>query len=405
MFREAWRLQREHFWVEDMSGLNWDAIYDRYLPLVDRVTTRSELSDLLWELQGELGTSHAYEFGGEYRAGPRYRQGFLGADFERDADGAYRIAALAGGDPWDQEATSALTRPGVDVRPGDALLAVNGQPVGGDVTPGERLVNLAEQEVLLTVRRGDEAPRTVAVRALADERTARYRDWVDAKRRAVHEATGGRVGYVHIPDMGPRGYAEFHRGYLREYDHEALIVDVRFNGGGHVSGLLLQKLARRRMGYDFPRWEAPEPYPAESPRGPLVCLTNEQAGSDGDIFSHTFKLLKLGPLLGKRTWGGVIGINGRHSLADGTVTTQPEYSFFFDDVGWRVENYGTDPDIEVENAPQDYARGADPQLERSIAVALQLLVERPAHAPRPTERPRFAPPKLAPRESGVAADD
>jgi tricorn protease len=282
---------------------------------------------------------------------------------------------------------------------GDVVLAINGQPVGPDATPGERLVNLAEQEVLLTVRRGDEAPLTVTVRALADERPGRYRDWVAGRRRLVHERTEGRVGYVHVPDMGPDGYAEFHRGYLVEYDREALIVDVRHNGGGHVSGLLLEKLARRRMGYDFARWSAPAPYPSESPRGPLVALTNEQAGSDGDIFSHTFKLMRLGPLVGKRTWGGVIGIHPRHTLADGTVTTQPEFSFFFDDVGWQVENYGTEPDVEVDNAPQDYARGADPQLERAIALALELLAARPPHAPRPTDRPRLTPPRLAPRDS------
>src|SRR5205823_6303847 len=158
---------------------------------------------------------------------------------------------------------------------------------------------------------------------------------------------------------GAEGYAEFHRSYLTEYDRDALVVDVRANGGGHVSGLLLEKLARRRVGYDFPRWSAPKPYPDESPAGPMVALTNELAGSDGDIFSHAFKMLQLGPLIGKRTWGGVIGIWPRHRLVDGTVTTQPEFSFFFADLGWRVENYGTDPDIEVDNAPHDYARGAD----------------------------------------------
>jgi tricorn protease len=292
----------------------------------------------------------------------------------------------------------------VDVQPGDLLLAINGQPLGDGVTPGELLVNQAEQEVLLTVRRGDGDPRTVAVKALANEMPARYRDWVEVNRLRVHEATGGRVGYVHIPDMGPQGYAEFHRGFLREYDRDALVVDVRFNGGGHVSGLLLQKLARRRLGYDFSRWGAPEPYPPESPAGPLVALTNEQAGSDGDIFCHTFKLLRLGPLLGKRTWGGVIGIGIRHTLADGTVTTQPEFSFHFDDVGWGVENYGTDPDIEIDNAPQDYVRGADPQLARAIAVALDLLTQQPAHRPAPVERRRFQPPRLAPRPVPALGD-
>jgi tricorn protease len=399
MFQEAWRLQREQFWTEDLSGIDWDAVHRLYQPLVERVTTRSEFSDLLWEVQGELGTSHAYEMGGEYRPGPNYRQGFLGVDWEFDPEAkTYRVAHVTRGDTWDPETTSPLNGPGINLEVGDYVLAINGQPLGPDVTPAQRLVNQAGNEVLLTVRRGDQSePRTVTVKALADERPARYRDWVESNRRKVHQATDGRVGYIHVPDMGADGYAEFHRGFLVEYDRDALIVDVRVNGGGHVSGLLLEKLARKRVGYDFPRWAAPKPYPDESPTGPMVALTNELAGSDGDIFSHTFKLMKLGPLVGKRTWGGVIGIWPRHRLVDGTVTTQPEFSFFFDDVGWRVENYGTDPDIEVDNAPQDYARGADPQLEKAIDVALDELSKRPPHRPRPTDRPQRVPPRLPPR--------
>lgn len=396
MFREAWRLQREQFWTADMSGVDWDAIYHRYLPLVERVTSRSEFSDLLWELQGELGTSHAYEMGGEYRKGPHYRQGFLGADWE-PVEGGYRVAHVLTGDTWNPTATSALNAPGSTMVAGDVLVAINGQALTGGVIPGERLVSLAGQEVQLTVRSDGGELRTVTVKASGDDRPARYRDWVEATRRAVHERTKGRVGYVHVPDMGPAGFAEFHRGYLAEYDHDALIIDVRFNGGGHVSSLLLQKLARKRLGYDFPRWAAPEPYPQETPRGPLVALTNEQAGSDGDIFSHTFKLLGLGPLIGKRTWGGVIGISPRHTLADGTITTQPEYSFFFDDVGWGVENYGTDPDIEVDNTPQDYAAGRDPQLDTAIKTAIALLRKQKPHMPNPTARPRAVQPKLGPR--------
>jgi tricorn protease len=399
MFQEAWRLQREHFWAEDLSGVDWAEVHRRYLPLVDRITTRSEFSDLLWELQGELGTSHAYEFGGEYRQRPHYRQGFLGADWAYDPDaGGYRVARLVRGDPWDAEAGSPLLGPAVDVREGDLVVAINGQPLGREATPGERLVNQAGSEVVLTLRRdGLAEPRTVTVRALADETPARYREWVEAKREHVRRVSDGRVGYVHIPDMGPEGYAEFHRAFLAEYDRDALIVDVRGNRGGHVSSLLLEKLARRRLGYDFARWSPPEPYPPQSPAGPLVALADELAGSDGDIFSHAFKLMKLGPLVGKRTWGGVIGIAPRHQLADGTITTQPEYSFFFDDVGWAVENYGTDPDIEVDNAPQDYARAADPQLDRAVAVALELLRERPPHRPRPAARPRLAPARLPQR--------
>lgn len=405
MFREAWRLQRDHYWSEDMAGIDWDDIYQRYLPLVDRLSSRSEFSDLMWELQGELGTSHAYEWGGEYRHGPHYRQGFLGVDWEYDADAAaYRVARIVEGDTWDAETTSPLNRPGTGIAPGDMVLAVNGQPVGGQrhngvapVTPGERLVNLADQEVQLTVRRGAGELRTVGVRAIGDEHPGRYRDWVEANRRTVHEATDGQVGYIHVPDMMWDGFAEFHRAFLVEYDRDGLIVDVRYNGGGAVSGLLLQKLARRRVGYDFSRWRPPDEYPAQSPRGPMVALTNEWAGSDGDIFSHTFKLMKLGPLIGKRTWGGVIGISPRHALADNTVTTQPEYSFFFDDVHWGVENYGTDPDIEVDIAPQDFARGIDPQLDRAIATVLERIKTEPPHAPSEVPRPVLAAPKLPPR--------
>ena len=396
MFREAWRLQKEHFWVEDMSGIDWDAVYARYHPLVERVGTRSEFSDLLWELQGELGTSHAYEYGGEYRSGPDYKQGFLGVDWSLDDEGRYIVARIVQGDPWDARASSPLTVPAANVQVGDVVLAVNGLTVGDSVSPSSRLVNLANSEVELRVRRGDDV-RTVVVKAVSDERPSRYRDWVNQKRSRVHEASQGRVGYIHIPDMSAEGYAEFHRAYLVEYDREALIVDVRYNGGGNVSGLLLEKLTRRRLGYDFPRWGAPMPYPQESPRGPMLALTNEHAGSDGDMFSHAFKMLELGPLLGVRTWGGVIGIWPRHTLADGTVTTQPEFSFFFDDVGWQIENYGTDPDIEIENAPQDYARQHDAQLERAIDEALSLLATRTPHTPSPTVRPRLASRRLKPR--------
>ena len=390
MFAEAWRLQREQFWTEDMSGIDWDAIYAQYAPLVERVGSRSELSDLFWELQGELNTSHAYEMGGEYRHGPHYQQGFLGVDWSYDAENnRYRIARIVQGDPADTNTTSPLTSPGLNITLGDAVLAIDGQRVEPERSPQELLVNQAGNEVQLTIEDATSKEiRVVTAKAIGNERPARYREWVENNRRVVHEKSDGKVGYVHIPDMSPAGFAEFHRSYLAEYDYHALLVDVRFNGGGHVSGLLLEKLARRRIGYDFSRWGQPEPYPQESPRGPMVALTNEHAGSDGDIFSHGFKLMGLGPLIGKRTWGGVIGISPRHTLVDGTVTTQPEYAFWFKDVGWNVENYGTDPDIEIDIAPQDYVHKVDPQLDRAIAEALRLIEERPALEPKPEERPR-----------------
>jgi len=475
MFREAWRLQRDHFWTADMSQVDWARVFDRYFPLITRVSTRGEFSDLMWEMQGELGTSHAYEYGGDYRPQPYYGQGFLGTTFTWDPVAAgYRVGEILIGDPWQPNNSSPLAAPGVDVQSGDLLLAINGQILDPQTSPAHLLVNQAGQDLLLTfaarpaaapssatlapastpvaiddvpatpestavcAQAGDAATpptifeatvdevaepltpalataatsplveatptpthsaptRSVIVRAIPEEASIRYRRWVDANRRFVHEATAGRAGYVHIPDMGPRGYAEFHRGYLAEVDCDALVVDVRYNGGGHVSQLILEKLARRRLGYDLSRWGGLDPYPVDSVAGPLVAVTNEHAGSDGDIFCHSFKLMQLGPLIGKRTWGGVVGISPRHVLVDGTVTTQPEFSFWFTDVGWSLENYGTEPDIEVDIRPQDYRAQQDPQLQRAVAEVLRLLAERPVLKPDFSNRPSRALPHLPPR--------
>jgi tricorn protease len=400
MFREAWRLQRDHFWTPDMGDVDWLGVHDRYLPLVDRVGSRSEFSDLMWEMQGELGTSHAYEFGGDYRPAPHYSQGYLGAEFAYQTEQqAWQFTQIYQGDGWDPQSDSPLNTPGANVQVGDYLLGINGQKLGSDFSPQAALVNLANLEISLTVRStGEERPRSVTVRALGDEGSLRYRQWVEDNRERVHTATQGRAGYLHIPDMSAAGYAEFHRGFLAELDRQGLVIDLRFNRGGYVSSLLLEKLARKRIGYDTSRWnQVPVPYPQESVWGPMVALTNEYAGSDGDIFSHGFKLMKLGPLIGKRTWGGVIGIWPRQTLVDGTTTTQPEFSFWFNDVGWGVENYGTDPDIEVDILPQDYTRGVDTQLERAIQEVLALLEANPPQVPSFSERPSRAAPRLPKR--------
>jgi len=381
MAREVWRLQAEYFWTPDMSKVDWQKVWDRYYPLIERTGTRGEFSDLMWEMQGELGTSHCYEMGGDYRSEPSYPIGFLGADLVFDEEsGSYRVARVVEGAPGEAKAFSPLAMPGVNVKAGDLIKAVNGRAVSKETSPQSLLMNLAGSEVTLTVSR-DGQDRDVNVTTLSSEGALRYREWVESNRKYVHEKSGGKVGYVHIPDMGARGYAEFHRLYLAEVAYDAMVVDVRFNGGGHVSQLIIEKLARRRVGYDLTRWGQPEPYPGSSVAGPMVCLTNQFAGSDGDIFSHVWKLKKLGTLIGKRTWGGVIGIWPRNVLADGSFTSQPEFSFWFMDVGWGVENYGTDPDIDVDIAPQDYAAGRDPQLDKAIEVVLKQLEENPPLKP------------------------
>lgn len=355
MFRETWRLQREGFWDAAMNGVDWDAVYDRYRGLLDRVATRAELSDLLWELQAELGTSHTYEYGGEYRPHPEHGQGFLGVDW----DSGWRIGTILRGDPWRPHATSPCNRLGADIRVGDVLTAVNGRALSN---PGELLVGQARRTVELTLLR-DDVERTVTVTALASESAARYRDWVDRNRAVVKELSFGRLGYVHVPDMNSDGYAEFVRGFLTELDCEGLVVDVRFNSGGQTAPMLLDRLARKRFGTESGRWSVPTPYPTEAPRGPMVLVVNEHTGSNSEMLAQGFRALDLGPIVGRRTWGGVIATWPRHQLVDGTYTTQPEFRYVLD--GQVLENRGVLPDVTVDDE------------ERQLAVAVAQLLPAP----------------------------
>ncbi|MBS1516459.1 MAG: PDZ domain-containing protein [Bacteroidetes bacterium] len=381
MYTEAWRLQKEHFWTPDMSGVDWDSVYKRYYPLLDKVASRSEFSDLIWEMQGELGTSHAYEWGGDYKPSPNYKLGKLGADFVFDEkENAYRITHIIKGDPWKKN--SPLKAPGINISEGDFIVSVNGENLNAEVSPNQLLVNQAKNTVSLTIKDHVTGElKAFNVKTIANDTEARYREWVEANMEYVHKKSRGKLGYLHIPDMGPSGFSEFHRYYIHESEKNGLIVDLRENRGGHVSQLLLEKLSRKQYGYDLSRWGSVGTYPSHSVAGPIVAVTDEHAGSDGDIFSHHFKQMKLGTLVGKRTWGGVIGINPRLSLADGTMTSQPEYATYMKDVGWKVENYGTDPDIEIEITPQDYLKGRDPQLDKAIEIALDKLKKKPVILP------------------------
>jgi tricorn protease len=397
ILHEAWRMQRDFFWHKDLGKIDWEKVYQDYAPLCKRIATRNELTDLLWQMQGELGSSHAYAYAGDVRTPPHYHQGSLGADFTFDEKKkAYKIHNIVIGDPWDSSASSPLIGVGLNVKGGDFLHEIGGQKLTSAITPESLLVNYAGQPVRLTLSdKSGKNKRSITVKTLFDDTHARYRDWVNGRKEYVHTKTKGRIGYIHIPDMGPAGFAEFHRHFLAECARDGMIIDVRNNGGGHVSPLLIEKLARKRIGFDQSRWNGVIPYPDHSPGGPLVAVTNEYAGSDGDMFSHAFKLNGLGPLVGKRTWGGVIGINATENLADRGVTTQPEYAFWFNDVGWNVENRGADPDIEVEMTPQDHKAGRDPQLDRAIVEALKLLkTQPPLVGPDLKTRPDLRAPRL-----------
>lgn len=390
MYNEAWRLQKEQFWSPDMSGIDWDLVYKRYHPLLEKVATRSEFSDLIWEMQGELGTSHAYEMGGDYKAAPNYRLGSLGADYIYDEkEKAYKIIHIIKGDSWKNN--SPLRSLGVDVKEGDFIISINGETLNAEVTPNSLLVNKAKNFVNVEIKSASTGKsKTFNIKTNASDFDARYRERVENLKAYVHEKSNGKLGYVHIPDMGPGGFSEFHRNYIMESSKDGLVIDLRDNRGGHVSQLLLEMISRKQIGYDLSRHGSTGTYPSHSVAGPLVCVTDEFAGSDGDIFSHNFKQMKLGTLVGKRTWGGVVGIHPRLELADGTITTQPEYATYMKDVGYGVENYGTDPDIEVDITPQDFAQGKDPQLDKAISVALAQLKKNPVKLPKFDKKPKLS---------------
>jgi tricorn protease len=397
MFDEAGRLMRDHFWVADMAGVDWAAELARYRPLVDAVGSHDDLVDLMWEVQGELGTSHAYvhppagDGDGEW-------PGLLGADLERAADGRWRVARVLPGESSDPRARSPLAGPGVDVRVGDVVLEVGGRAVDPAAGPSQLLLGTAGKPTELTIETASGARRRVVVLPLHSEEQLRYQDWVAGRRAFVADRSEGRLGYLHLPDMVATGWAQLHRDLGRETEREGLIVDVRENRGGHLSQLVIEKLARRVIGWDVARHGQPSTYPLDAPRGPVVAVANEFSGSDGDIVTAAFQRVGIGPVVGVRTWGGVIGIDSRYRLVDGTLVTQPRYSFWFDNLGWAVENGGVSPDHEVVMTPEDQVHGRDPQLATAVDLALAALAGTPAAVPPdPSTRPSRTRLPLPPR--------
>jgi tricorn protease len=395
-YAEAGRIVRHDFWVPDMADVDWEAVQDEYRPLLDRITTGSEFSDVLGEVFGELGTSHAYVYGPDGGT-PADGPGLLGADIARNGD-AWRLTRVVRGDTSDPRARAPLAAPGAGIAAGDVLLAVDGRPVGPD-GPGPLLLGAAGKPVELTVAPADgSGPRSVPVVPLRSDTRLRYLDWVSAKRAQVRELSGGRIGYLHVPDMVSQGWADFHRDLRAEMLRDALIVDVRGNTGGHTSQLVVEKLARKVIAWDVPSGMQPSTYPEDAPRGPVVALANECSGSDGDIVTGAIRLLRLGPVVGARTWGGVIGFDAEHELIDGTEITVPRLAFWFEEYGWGVENYGVDPDVEVIMSPDDWAAGRDTQLETAVRLAAEALERRPAiRPPDPRTRPSRRRPPLPPR--------
>jgi len=378
MFDESGRLMRDNFWRTDLGGVDWEAVQRRYRPVLDRIGCHDDLVDLLWEVQGELGTSHAYVSPPAADTAAAHRQGLLGADLARDAEGSWRIVRILPGESSDPAARGPLAGPGVRAAPGDAVLAVDGRPVDPVAGPAPLLVGTAGRPVELTLGR-DGGEYSVVVVPLANDQPLRYHDEVDRARARVRELSGGRLGYLHLPDMMGAGWAQLHRDLHIEAAQHGLIVDTRENRGGHTSQLVLEKLRRRIVKWQVIRdRQPPVVYPEDSPRGPLVAVADEFCGSDGDNINAGFQALGLGPVVGVRTWGGVVGIDMHYRLVDGTEVTQPRYRTWYEGYGWGLENHGVDPDVEVVCAPQDWAAGRDPQLDTAVRIALDALEQRPA---------------------------
>jgi tricorn protease len=361
IFNETWRVERDFFYLPGMGAIDWPAMRRRYEPLLAHVSHRIDLNYVLGEMAGELGSGHSYVGGGDMPKPAKASVGLLGADLVADARaGLWKIGRILPGQNWREDRRSPLTEPGVKVAEGEYLLAVDGKDLSAKDEPYRLLVQTVGRTVTLLVndKPTKAGAREITVKPIATEQGLRYLDMVETNRRKVEQATNGRVGYIHIPDMGGPGLQEFIRQYYPQLRKEGLIVDVRANGGGFVSEMILERLRRTLMGMGSVRNARSATYPTAAFNGPMVALVNMYSASDGDIFPFYFREYGLGPLIGQRSWGGVVGIRGLGGgMVDGGYTFVPEFGTYNLKSEWVIENHGVDPDIEVDNLPQDELAG------------------------------------------------
>ena len=395
IYFECWRHMRDFFFSPTMNGVDWKAMRDKYAALVPFVNHRNDLTYLLGELIAELNSGHTYVSGGERPDTPRVKLGLLGAELSRDsASKAYKIDKILPGENWDKHTRSPLTAVGVNVKPGDYIIAINGTPVASVPNIYQLLIGTADKQVSLRVnsKPSDAGARDVTVVPTANEGPLYYLDWIQHNIDYVAKKTNGDVGYLHIPDMGRPGLNEFTKLYFPQIRKHALIVDVRGNGGGFVSPLIAERLRRAFTMIGIARNGMPQPDPGQAFMGPMVTLCNEFSASDGDIFPYRFKSLGLGKLIGKRTWGGTTGIRNSLPLADGGNFFKPEFALFSKDgKEWIIEGHGVDPDIVVDNDPAKEFKGEDQQLDRGIQEIQDELKTKRYDLPSPPPWPDKVP--------------
>ena len=391
IFNESWRQMRDFFYAPNMHGVDWPAQRTKYAALLPSVSTRNDLTYLIGEMISELHIGHAYVGGGDRIEAPRIKTGLLGAEISRDAASrAYRINKILPGENWQTKTRSPLTELGVNVRAGEYILAVNGQSVRDLANLYTALIGTVGKQVVLRVNAQptDEGARDVTVIPIADEAPLYYEQFVAQNMAYVAQKTGGKIGYLHIPDMGPEGLNEFVRRFYPQLNKQGLIIDVRGNGGGNVSPMIIERLQRELTMINIRRNGTPSTNPAQMLLGPQVTLLNEYSASDGDLFPYRFREKGLGKLIGKRSWGGVVGISGSLPFTDGGDLRKPEFApYAKDGKSWIIEGHGVDPDIVVDNDPAREFRGEDQQLDKGIEVILEELKTKGRMLPPPPAWP------------------
>lgn len=390
IFNEAWRIQRDYFYDPNLHGVDWEGVRVQYEAMLADCASREDVSFVISEMISELNASHAYYSGGDHESQPSLNVGMLGVDFTLHND-AYRIAKIYQGGEWDVDARSPFHRiPREKVDEGDYVLAVNGIPVDPNKDPWASFVGLANQTVVLTVSdkpKFDDDARDVPIQLLSSETSLRFRDWIETNRAYVEKRSGGKVGYIYVPDTGAQGQNELFRQFYGQMDQQALIIDERWNGGGQAPSRFIELLNRPRTNYWAIRDGISIPWPHLSHQGPKCMLINGLAGSGGDMFPALFRMAELGKLIGTRTWGGLIGISGNPRLIDGGYTSVPRFAYYDVDGTWGIEGHGVDPDIEVIDDPSLMAHGADPQLDAAIELMLEEIKSRSYSPPARPEHP------------------